>query len=171
MYTLTVTRCLRKPYSAAYCYYDKEPFPSQVKALTKCDSEREKLKKCFRDSWFGWCAEEHRDFWNCFAKVRNHAYTYTGACTCVHTHTHTHTHVCTCTHTHAQHVHTITRTCAHAHTNKCVHTHACTARAHNHTHMCTRMCTIAHPCAQLHKLTDTKATLCTPTCAHPPAHV
>ena len=41
-----------------------------IHALLSCQEECAKLKKCFRESWFGWCSEEHKAFWSCFQKVR-----------------------------------------------------------------------------------------------------
>ena len=40
-----------------------------IHALLSCQEECAKLKKCFRESWFGWCSEEHKAFWSCFQKV------------------------------------------------------------------------------------------------------
>lgn len=39
-------------------------------ALLSCQKERAILQRCFRESWFGWCVEEHREFWDCFLKAR-----------------------------------------------------------------------------------------------------
>lgn len=41
----------------------------KAKTLLACETERAKLKRCFRESWFGWCIEEHRQFWDCFLRV------------------------------------------------------------------------------------------------------
>ena len=41
-------------------------------ALLSCQKERAILQRCFRESWFGWCVEEHREFWDCFLKVGFH---------------------------------------------------------------------------------------------------
>ena len=41
-----------------------------IHTLLSCQEECAKLKKCFRESWFGWCSEEHKAFWSCFQKVR-----------------------------------------------------------------------------------------------------
>ena len=40
-----------------------------VHALLSCQEESVKLRKCFKESWFGWCTEEHKAFWSCFHKV------------------------------------------------------------------------------------------------------
>lgn len=42
----------------------------KAQALEKCEVERAKLKICFRESWTGWCAEEHSSFWKCFLAER-----------------------------------------------------------------------------------------------------
>ena len=41
----------------------------KAKSLLSCKKERAQLKACFRNSWAGLCAEEHRKFWDCFVKV------------------------------------------------------------------------------------------------------
>ena len=38
-------------------------------ALLACEVQRAKLKHCFRKSWFGWCIEEHKQFWDCYTRV------------------------------------------------------------------------------------------------------
>jgi hypothetical protein len=47
----------------------KEQEQIKLKALVDCEAERIKLIRCFRKSWLGWCAEEHRLFWSCFSTV------------------------------------------------------------------------------------------------------
>ena len=40
-----------------------------AQALISCEQERATLKKCFRTSWFGWCGQEQKEFWDCYSKV------------------------------------------------------------------------------------------------------
>ncbi|KAL5475647.1 hypothetical protein EMCRGX_G025489 [Ephydatia muelleri] len=39
-------------------------------SIAACDHERAQLKRCFRESWFGWCSKEQKTFWECFLKER-----------------------------------------------------------------------------------------------------
>lgn len=48
----------------------------KARSLLACEKERVKLTTCFRDSWFGWCAEEHKQFWDCFVKVCHNAWSF-----------------------------------------------------------------------------------------------
>ena len=41
-----------------------------VRALLHCQQERQRLRKCFKETWLGWCSEEQSAFWECFNKVR-----------------------------------------------------------------------------------------------------
>ena len=41
----------------------------KVKSLIRCEAERNQLRSCFRNNWFGWCQSEQQAFWNCFNKV------------------------------------------------------------------------------------------------------
>lgn len=42
---------------------------TKAKALHSCHIERANLTSCFRTSWFGYCSEEHRRFWDCYLRV------------------------------------------------------------------------------------------------------
>ena len=41
----------------------------KVRSLIRCGTERQQLRSCFRNSWFGWCHKEQQIFWDCFTKV------------------------------------------------------------------------------------------------------
>ncbi len=38
-------------------------------AVVHCSEDRAKLRRCFRNSWLGWCSKEQKAFWDCFNKV------------------------------------------------------------------------------------------------------
>ena len=42
----------------------------KARALGACAEQLRSLKRCYRESWLGWCAAEHDDFWECFQRVR-----------------------------------------------------------------------------------------------------
>lgn len=44
----------------------------KIQALVSCEQEHIRLKRCFRESWFGWCTQEQSAFWKCFTKEREH---------------------------------------------------------------------------------------------------
>ena len=43
----------------------------KLQVLLSCEEERTKLQDCFRNTWFGQCSQEHKEFWDCLTRVRN----------------------------------------------------------------------------------------------------
>lgn len=40
-------------------------------SVVHCNEERQRLRECFRNSWFGYCSKEQAAFWGCFNKERD----------------------------------------------------------------------------------------------------
>ena len=40
-----------------------------ARSILHCNTERKRLRECFRESWFGYCSKEQSAFWDCFNKV------------------------------------------------------------------------------------------------------
>ncbi|XP_065846850.1 uncharacterized protein [Oscarella lobularis] len=43
----------------------------KARSLSLCEKEHDKLVKCFRETWFGICHQEHAAFWHCFHRHRD----------------------------------------------------------------------------------------------------